>query len=565
VVESTESNACAWRFSRRNTRSDLSRKPQCAAPDAAPPPRDLQLRAAGQPAAAIGPIWLGSINRGSHRAVSKLLSALGPWFGTCAVVCVLALLGATLAGWRGRALRCARLAYLASCAGALAYWGAFFVRRAVPRMDLVNPGPLSDFRVTLLCVGAAWLLLGVLLFALGRKPWTLERAAFWLAFALLAGLYINVVRERENFGDVMDFIVAAQQMARGEPLHARYLYPPLLATILAPLVPFGDAAIGLSCLGANMLALMLAFVLLRRCLLRYGFPTLAATLLAFCALGPNVGVLRTLFYVQTNLHVTNLMLLSLLCYPSQLWASALTLALAAHIKTSPLALVLPFVINRDWKWLSWFALFGLGIVAWTSHLHGFHRYLEYLDNISNIYRANGISLRENSLDSLLRTTYWVFGADIERARTPILVLRSLLCALSLWLCIAAMRRRTFSGGPASDAARVLDSYPVLMLFLMSVSPLVWEHHVVIVVLSLLVMLKRLDNPADALLWLGAWFLCFLTPTFDIYPFSFRITLGVAFAYWLLVRITRRDSRPGQYFTRLELYSERSSAPPVSSR
>jgi Glycosyltransferase family 87 len=502
--------------------------------------------------------------------VSKLLTALGPWFGTCGVVCVLALLGAVVAGWRGRAFRCARFAYVASCAGALTYWGVFFVRRAQPRMDLLNPGPISDFRVTLLCVGAAWLLLGVLLFALGRKRWTPERVAFWLAFTLLAGLYINVVRERENFGDVGDFIVAAQQIARGEPLHARYLYPPLLATLLAPLVRFGDVTLGLTCLAANMLAVMLAFVLLRRCLMRYGFAELASTLLAFGALAANVAVLRTLFYVQTNLHMTNLMLLSLLCYPSRLWASALTLALAAHLKTSPLALVLPFVINRDWKWLLWFALFGLGIVAWTSHLNGWHRYLEYLDNISNIYRANGISLRENSLDSLVRTTYWVFGAELEHARKPLLVLRSLLCALSLWLCIAAMRRRTFSGGPPGDLARVLDSFPVLMLFLMSVSPLVWEHHPVIIVLSLLVLLKQLDNQADALLWLGAWFLCFLTPTFDIYPFSFRITLGVAFAYWLLARVTRREQRPGQYFTRVNaafarLHSDRSSAPPVSSR
>jgi hypothetical protein len=152
----------------------------------------------------------------------------------------------------------------------------------------------------------------------------------------------------------------------------------------------------------------------------------------------------------------------------------------------------------------------------------------------------------------------------------VLVLRSLLCAFSLWLCIAAMRRRTFSGGPPGDAARVLDSYPVLMLFLMSVSPLVWEHHPVIIMLTMLVMLKQLDNQADTLLWLAAWFLCFLVPTFDIYPFSFRITLGVAFAYWLLARLTRRETRPGQYFTRANaafarIHSDTSSAPPVSSR
>ena len=535
----------------------------------------MQLRAAGAPPGrGPRPSWLASINRGSQRAVSKVISALGPWFGTSGVVCLLALLAALWAAWRGQALRSARLAYVASCASALTFWGAFFVRPKAPRLELITAGPLSDFRVTVFCVGAAWLLLGVLLFALGRKRWTPERVGYWLAFSVLAGMYLNVVREREVFGDVSDFIYAAQQVVGGQPLHARYLYPPFLATLLAPLVRFGDTTIGLTCLGANMLAVMFMFVLLRRCLMRYGFVDLAATLLAFCAMAANVAVLRTLFYVQTNLHVTNLMLLSLLCYPSRLWASALSLALAAHIKTSPLALVLPFVINRDWKWLSWFALFGLGIVAWTSHLNGFHRYVEYLDNVTNIYRANGLSFRENSLDSLMRVSYFVFGLDLDRARKPILVLRVLLSVLSLWLCIAAMRRRAFSGGRAelagSNAARVHDSYPVLMLFLMSVSPLVWEHHPVIIVLSLLLMLKRLENQADALLWLGAWFLCFLTPTFDIYPYAFRITLGVAFAYWLLARITRRESRPGEWFTRANeafarIHSDKSSAPPVSSR
>jgi hypothetical protein len=307
------------------------------------------------------------------------------------MLCLVAAVSAIMAGVQGRALRCARLAYVASVTGAFTFWGALFQTRTPPRLDLLTVGPLSDLRITLLCVGLAWVLLGVVLFSLGRKPWTPERAAYWLAFVLLAGLYLNIVRERETFGDFFDYVTAAAQLTRGEPLHARYLYPPLLATLLAPLLALGDNFVFLFCVAANLFSVLLAFVLLRRCLIRYGFVTLAATLLSFCALVVNVAVLRTLFYVQTNLHVTNLMLLGLLCYPTQLWASALALAFAAHIKTSPLALVLPFVLNRDYKWLGWFALFLFGIVGFTSSLNGFHRYLEYFDNVSNIYRANGLS------------------------------------------------------------------------------------------------------------------------------------------------------------------------------
>jgi Glycosyltransferase family 87 len=498
-------------------------------------------------------------------------------FGSCGVLCVVAALSAIVAGIRGRALRCARLGYIATVLAAVTFWGVFFVRRSAPQ-TLLTPGPLSDLGVTLLCVGLSWALLGFILFFAGRKPWTAERAAYWLALVVLGGLYLNVLRERETFGDFYDYVVAAGQLKTGQPFHPRYLYPPLLATLLSPFVGLGDEFILLLCLTLNWVAVLLAFVLIRRCLLRYGFVSFGATLLAFSALAVNVAVLRTFFYVQTNLHVTNLMLISLLCYPAPLWASALALALAAHIKTSPLALVLPFVLNRDYRWIGWFALFMLAIIGLTSAHNGLHRYFEYLDNVAHIYRANGISFRENSIDSLVRITYWELGLNIDDARTPIVVLRALLTLLSLALCGFAMRKRTFSGGPSGNLARALDAFPVLMLFLMSVSPLVWEHHPVIIVLSLLVMLKQLDNQADVVLWLGAWFLCFFVPTFDVYPFSFRITLGVFFAYWLLLRVVRRDTRYGRYFARANAalarfggvpsattHSERSIAPPVSSK
>ncbi len=510
----------------------------------------------------------------------QLLSALGPLLTSCGVLCLVTAACSLFAAVKGRALRSARFAYVSSVTGAVTFWGVFFRTPGYARPEFMNPGPLSDLRVTLLCVGAAWLLLGIVLFVLGRKPWTPDRAVYWLAFVVLAGLYTNVVREREHFGDFFDYVGAANQLIRGEPLHARYLYPPLLATLLAPLVKYGDSAIFLACIAANLISVLMLFDLLRRCLGRYGFSSIAAIVLSFAALAANVAMLRTLFYVQTNLHVTNLMLLSLLCYPQQRWASALSLALGAHIKTSPLALVLPFVLNRDWKWLAWFALFLFGFVGFTSYLNGFHRYGEWLDNVSNIYRANGLSLRESSLDSLVRVTLFFLHEPLELSHKPVLVMRVLLFVLSMWLCWAAIRRGTFSGMSvgagtvAKSEARVLDSYPILLLFLTSVSPLVWEHHPVVFVLGMLVLLKPLDREGDAILWLLAWFLCFLVPTFDLYPWSFRIALGVGFAYWLLVRLVRRKAGPGRYFTQANAmlarlgvspHSERSSAPPASSK
>ncbi|MDB4977050.1 MAG: hypothetical protein JWN48_5391 [Myxococcaceae bacterium] len=497
-----------------------------------------------------------------------LLSALGPWSGLCGLLSIGTAAWSLALALKGRAFQSALSAYASATTAAIAFWVVFELGPA-PRTDLFEIGPWTNIEVAQLCLVGAWLTLGILLFVLARDPrahpWTRERIAFWLCFTLLAALNLDVVRERFGFGDVGDYILAAEQLARGEPLHARYLYPPLLATLLVPLVSYGPKVVFLVCLGVNLLSLMGLFVLLRRALMRYGFADLAATLLSFLALCANVAVLRTLFYVQVNLHITNLMLLSLLTYPAHPLVSAFALALAAHIKTSPLVLALPFALGRDWKWLAWFALGVVGVVAFTSHMNGFQHYLEYYDNVSHVYRANGISLRDNSLDSLLRAGLRAFGKDLELARMPLLVMRASLFALAMWLCYGAIKHRTFSGGTGMSAtldartALVMDSYPILMLLLTSISPLLWEHHPVLIVLSLLVLLKRLDCEADAALWLIAWFVIFLVPTFDVYPFSYRITLGAALSYWLMVRLVRRDGAPGtpraagRYFERADAF------------
>ncbi len=487
---------------------------------------------------------------------------LGPWLGLISLVAVGCAIWAVRLGRTGRALASARYAYASASAVLVVYWGTF-VRGDAPRPDLVVNGPISDFDVTLLCVAAAWLVLGGLLAVLSHhegKAWSAEQGARLLASVLLAAQTINVVRERPFFGDVSDYVLAAEQLTRGEPLHARYLYPPLLATLLAPLVKLGPSAVFLFCLAGNLVAVVLTFELLRRALVRYGFAELLAVLVAFCALCANVALLRTLFYVQVNLHITNLMLLSLLAYPQWPLASALALALAAHLKTSPLVVALPFLLNRDYRWLSYFALGILGLVAFTSWANGFQHYREYLENVSNIYHANGIQYRDNSLDSLVRATFAAFGKDIESARPYVLALRGGLFVFALWLSERAARVGLFSAGSGAartkQSARAYDSFPVLLLLLTTISPLLWEHHPVMMLLSFAVLLKQLDDQVDAVLLLLAYYLVFLIPTFDVYPFSYRITLGAGLAYVLLARTARRALPAGRLFTQLnEAFSQ----------
>ena len=477
-----------------------------------------------------------------------MISALLALFG------LLSLAGAAtaiIAAVRARALESAQRAYLAGSAAAL---GLLLFHVSTPRavrLELLQAGPNSDLTVTLLCVGLAWLLLGVLLLVLRVRAWTPERIVTLVSFVLLALLYLNVLRERSEFGDLNDYVRAADEIAHGLPLHYRYVYPPLLATLLSPFVPLGARAVFVAALLANYLSLGLLFFLLRSVLVRYGFARITATLVTWVALAVNVAVLRTLFYGQINLHVTNLILLSLLAYPTHAVPSALALAIAVHLKSSPIVLALPFLLRRDTKWLGAFAAGLVGIVALTSSLNGFERYFEYLHNVQDIYRANGINYRDNSVDSLVRATLQLAGQDLAHAFWPVQIARAAILALSLSLCVRAVRGRTFLAVGSPSAQTVYNAYPVLLLLLLIFSPLVWEHHPVFIVLTMCLLASRIDGPGDGVIFLVAWFLCFVTPTFDFYPLSYRILVAVALAYWLAFRVTGRPPVPGRWFDALD--------------
>jgi hypothetical protein len=466
-------------------------------------------------------------------------------------VTVVAIGWAIREGCKKRIVRAAQFVYLGCSSCAVTFWIAFCDHSAIAaKIDILRAGPISDLGITLICVVLAWGLFGGILLILNRRALTPEQWFYWIAFFLFAFLYVNVLRERTHYGDVADFAAAAGNLARHQHMHIRYLYPPLFATILQPLVPYGVRYIMLACFVVNYGSLLCFFMLLHRALMRYGFSSPASTCLICLALFANVPIIRTLFYVQTNFHVANLIILSLLLYPRYRIPSAVALALAAHIKTSPLLLVLPFIVNRDWKWLSSYAFTIGSVVLATSYINGFTPYLDYFTNITYIYRANGISYRDNSIDSLFRATVFLMGAKPGIANAMIFIVRSMIAFLGLLLCYFVVKYRVFDDSTSVIIARVYNAYPILLLLMVTLSPLLWEHHPVLFVLSILVMLKIIQGKTEMMLFLVAYFFIFLLPTFDLYPFSYHILLGIMICYWLIFRRCRRVKHEACYFTQM---------------
>ena len=400
--------------------------------------------------------------------------------------------------------------------------------------DLVQEGPLSRLSLTLVSVAIAWLVVGAALFALGNRA---LRERHWLtvlcAFFVLM-LYANILRERLAYADVRDYVLAAHDLAQHTTLHARYLYPPFFATVLAALLPLGDLSVEWICWAANMAALGLFVVLLRSALLRYGFgewPSALATV-AFAAI--NVPILRSLGYVQVNLHVVNMILIAILGYPRWPILSALALALAVHIKASPAVLALAFLIHRDGRWTGWFVAMLAALSAVTVLPFGWRPFVDVWHNVRHIYDANGIAFRETSVDSFFRSWLGLMGQPLGHA-TPVVVLVKLgIFAAVLATMARAIKNHAFVSGD-EPGATVLNAIPALLVFMLLASPLVWEHHPVMVALSYLLALKRVDTPAEYALYGLAYLLEYQLPTFDFFPWSFGrllsplILLGIMYA------------------------------------
>jgi len=402
----------------------------------------------------------------------------------------------------------------------------------------MQESPYTNIPITLACVAILWCLAGFLLWVVcsGRITWA--NLPGWAGFFLIAISYLNILRERVRYGDIDYYVEAAFTMFKHQPLPDTYIYPPLWATLLSFLTPLGADGILLVCWIANILSLFLFYYLLHRILEHYGFNPQAAALTATGFLLVNMPVLRTLLYVQVNLHVMNLIFLSVLLYKDRLFLSALALAVAVHLKSSPAVLVLAFLLELNWKWILWFTLNMLVIAACTTAIYGIAPYLDLIHNLELLNAARTLSLRDNSFDSAIGTTlsYFRSGPGLTSLLVYMAKASSLLVALFL-----SLRSRVFYSAQ-ENGTRLFNAIVPLFLAMTLASPLIWEHHGVFVALPFLLLLKKMSSPTEWLVYGSVWLLVFLMPTFDYFPWSYGRLVSMCILLALLwVTRARNDN------------------------
>ncbi len=421
----------------------------------------------------------------------------------------------------------------------------------------IQQPPLIDLSVVLASVGMAWLSVGALLALVAAGRVNRSNVLSMVGFFLICWVYLDILAERFRYGDYAYYLDAATRLRAGQPLPATYFYLPFWATVTQFIAPLGDHGFFMVLWSLNVLSLLLFYVLLHATLQRYGFaPRLAAIVTTLFMLA-NTPLVRTLDYVQVNLHTLNFILLSLLLYPRRPFLSAFCLALAVHMKTSPVVLALAFVLEMDWRWLVWFLFSLLLIAAVTVVVNGFAPFIQVLHNLQALSLSTNTIFHDTSFDSFLRFTGRILHLSTAAVRALTYAAKGLLALATVAVLARCMRASAFvKSGELGE--RVLNAAPALFVLMTLASPIVWEHHGVFVALPFLLLLKRLDRPADWLWFAFAYLLEFLLPTFDFYPWSFGRLLAPLIVLWLIWR-SAGPAVASAAFDRVSLWLERNPA------
>jgi hypothetical protein len=286
-----------------------------------------------------------------------------------------------------------------------------------------------------------------------------------------------------------------------------------------------------------------------RTLERYGFSVNLAALVTTLFILVNTPLHRTLGYVQVNLLVMVLIMLSMLLFPKRTFLSALALALAVHLKTSPAVLLLAFLLERNWRWLIWFGASFILIGLFPIAVNGVTPYFDFLTNIQSLAQNTNTNFHDTSFDSFLR--FFDPFLRINPFWTKILIYLSkiLLGIGTILVMVRNVRTQTFTRGQ-ENVAIMLNAIPSLFILMTLASPIVWDHHGLFVAIPFLLMLKRLNSPTEWAWFSFAYFLEFILPSFDFFPWSFGRLVAPIIVLALMWVIAKRDE-PARLFVATE--------------
>ncbi|MDZ7695459.1 MAG: glycosyltransferase family 87 protein [Deltaproteobacteria bacterium] len=386
---------------------------------------------------------------------------------------------------------------------------------------------------------AAILYIGCIFFKPG-KAFSWKSACPLIAFSAVSLVYLNYTVEYSvKSPDYLCFERAAAAVVNGTPLYEAYgyIYPPLFAQILAAVFKVIHAVAGSMDRSDQWNALFylyqvfmfgmtsLAFILCFKLALRLGWSREQAALIVGILLLVNVPLFRNLRFQQVNLTVMNLILGSLLIFPKRPGLAGLLLAGGVYLKLYPILLFLPLIKYRQWKTAGAFALFlVLLLIPQTGLMTPQNFFKEYLYFMPEF--PKGWVLRDNSWHSIFYNSFGLlrrnFGLPIPNQTSGILYYLTVLFFMG-WYTRRLLTDNLGSREIAGQACLMagLAALPIMLL----ISPTVWEHHLVLIIPTVIMIFPLEAQPRHWWLILGV-ILVFAVPVFELFPFCYNRLAGL---------------------------------------
>jgi hypothetical protein len=209
------------------------------------------------------------------------------------------------------------------------------------------------------------------------------------------------------------------------------------------------------------------------------------------------------------------------------------------LKIAPVVLALAFLLNRDWRWMMWFGLSLAAVGALPYLTDGLSPYLDFLNNSLLFTAERMTNFRETSIDTLFTVLGSLLNMDFTITRYGVYAMKLVLLLAGLLVMRANIKSKTFFADDTQGAV-IRNAMPALLLLMTLLSPLVWEHYGVFLTLPFLLLLMRLNSPGEGLMFGFLYFIEFLLPAFDYFPWSFARLLAALILLWLIWRTAARS-------------------------
>jgi hypothetical protein len=343
-------------------------------------------------------------------------------------------------------------------------------------------------------------------------------------------------------------------LSGANPYDGAYLYPPLLAQVMG----WGYRGIALLAPGSisaspqmiwdlvfyfyrclQFFLFIAAYWLCYRFSYELGMSKMTSLIVVTVLFAANTPILRTMRHNQVNLLVLNLALVAILALRRWPFIGGLFLSLGGLIKLYPFFLALPWLMLRKWKALAGVVTcVAVVLVAQLSFGRGLTVWWQFASSLTSMREGN--VFRDNSLRGLLVNTARLAGAsNLRFVNGLVLVLTAGCGLLFLWRSWKRVSRAAAGASdPFADLALSHGLAADALGFMILLSPLVWEHHFVLI-LPLSIWALSVHKREHFWPIVLANVLVYLLPTFDLFPLSYHRLVGLC----LLLYFTAPRSDP----------------------